>query len=263
MDSVIETIEHRFGRPDGDVYYRQVGQGDPIVLLHAAPQAGWSFDPILPDLAARYTCYVPDLPGFDHSATPSRKYTIDDFTDAVRDLMDHAGLTKTHVIGSHTGAVVGMNLAAREPGRVARLVVEDSPGWNLEEGRVIYERFFRPTYGEDGLPKPSSLEDALKRNPGIDREKHERTSAVVRGNPAWIGVCHQANTSFDVQAAMRRITAPTLVVFEEGDPLRRREQRFVEEIPNSRLVVIPGANDEAHYHRPEEFFRVVSAFLDV
>jgi pimeloyl-ACP methyl ester carboxylesterase len=203
-----------------------------------------------------------DFPGFDHSETPARKYTIDDFTDAALDLMDDAGLEKAHVVGSHTGAVVGMNLAARAPERVGKLVVEDSPGWNLDEGRTIFEKFFKPTYGEDGLPQPTPLEAALARNPDLDREKHERQNQVVAANPAWIRGCHEANTSFDVQALMRRVRIPTLVIFEEGDPLRRREQRFVDEIKGARLVVIPGANDEAHYHRPEEFVREVIPFLE-
>lgn len=262
MVSDLRFDECRFRRPDGSVYYRTAGVGPPVLFLHAAPQAGWSFDPVLSAFARRYSCFVIDFPGFDHSDTPPRKYTIDDFTDTVRDLMDDADINKAHIIGSHTGAVVGMNLAARYPERVHKLVVEDSPGWNLQEGKTIFEKFFKPGYDANGLPQPVPLERALSRNPDIDREKHERQNEVVSANPAWVRVCHEANTSFDVQAIMPRVQAPTLVVFEEGDPLRRREQRFVEEIPNARLVVIPGANDEAHYHKPEEFAREVMNFLD-
>lgn len=254
--------EVKFSRPDGDVYYRRAGSGEPVVFLHAAPQAGWSFDPVLPLFSQKFTCYVIDLPGFDHSDTPPRKYTIDDFTDAVADMMDHAGLTQAHIVGSHTGAVVGMNLAARIPDRVRKLVVEDSPGWNLDEGKTIFEKFFRPGYDENDLPRPTPLEAALARNPNLDREKHRRQNEVVAADPAWIRVCHQANTSFDVQAIMGRVKVPTLVIFEENDPLRRREQRFVEEIEGARLVVIPGDNDEAHYHKPQEFAREVIPFLE-
>lgn len=258
----LKVERHRFERPDGSVFYRRAGHGTPVVFLHAAPQAGWSFDTVLPAFARDFFCFVIDLPGFDHSDTPPRSYTIDDFTDSVLDLMDHAGINKTHIIGSHTGAVVGMNLAAREPDRVDKLVVEDSPGWNRQEGMIIFEKFFKPGYDENGLPQPVPLEQALRRNPEIDREKHERQNQIIAANPAWIRVCHEANTSFDVQAIMPKVKAPTLVIFEEADPLRRREQRFVEEIPDARLVVIPGANDEAHYHKPEEFTREVLAFFE-
>lgn len=253
--------EHALDRRDGRLYYRRVGQGPPLVLLHAAPQAGWSWDKVLPALAVHFTCYVPDLPGFDHSDQPPRSYGIDDFTDAVLELLDGAGLARAHFVGSHTGAVVSLNLAARRPERVDRLVLEDSPGWTADEGRIIFERFFAPRFAEDGLPRLVSYEEAARDHPELDRDKHERCLAILRRSRAWVRVCQEANTGFDVQRIMGAVRAPTLVVFAAEDPLRRREQRFLDEIRGARLWVPDGSRSEAHWDTPDAFAREVSAFL--
>ncbi len=259
MSTQTDATEHYVQRNDGRVYYKKMGQGQPVIFLHGGGQGGSSFDNVVPAIARGFTCYVLDLPGHDHSDLPPRRYSIDDFADSVVDVMEEAGLRSAHFLGNHTGATVSIYMAAKRPERVNRLVVEDSPGWDLREGNIIMERWFKPTYGEDGLPPVVPYEEAVKRNPDLDRETHARRNR--REGREWINVCHVANTGLDVASLMGKIQAPTLVIFQEEDPLRIREQRFAEEIKGSVVRVLTGPGDTAHHYSPEEFVKEVMAFL--
>lgn len=261
MATQLEKTEHYVNRKDGCVYYFKEGRGDPVVFLHPCPAGAWVFDKVLPDFADSFTCYGVDMPGFSHSDLPQHRYTLDDYTDAIVDVMEDAGLSRAHFVGSRTGAVVSMNMAAKHPERVNRLVIEGSPGWNLREGEIILEKIFKPDYDENGLPRVHSYEEAVQQNPKLNHERHERIQEAIRQRPLWYRWCHEMHTGTDIAALMPQIKAPTLVIFKEGDPLRRREQRFLDEIKGSRLLVFPGPNGGAYEDAPEDFSRDVIAFL--
>lgn len=260
MNVQTKASEHYSQRTHGRVYYKKLGEGEPVIFLHACPVGAWSFDNVLPAFARYFTCYAVDLPGFDHSDLPPHKYSIPDFTEAIVDVMRDTRIERAHFVGSHTGAILSLNMAATHPERVSRIVVEDSPGWDLREGSIVYERFFRPQYDMDGLPRILSYEEAITRNPGLKRERHERMNAYLREHRDWFHICHQAHTGFDIANIMPHIQAPTLVIFAENNAMRRTEQRFVELITGSTLRILPGYS-EAHEDSPDAFVSEVLDFL--
>jgi pimeloyl-ACP methyl ester carboxylesterase len=246
---------------DGRVYYKVLGSGYPTVMLHACPAGAWSFDGILPEFAKDFTCYAVDMPGFDHSDLPDHPFTLDNFTNAIIDVMKDAGIERANFVGVRTGAIVSMNMAAKHPERVNKLAIEGSPGWNRREGKIIFEKIFYPDYDEIGNPRVHPYEEAVKNNPNLNRERHERIQDSIRRRPEWYRWCHDMHTGTDIAALMPMIQAPALVMFKEGDPLRRREQRFLESIKGSRLHIFPGPNGSSHEDNREEYIQVVKSFL--
>ena len=56
--------------PDGQVHYRTLGAGAPIVLIHQAPWGSIQYRAAMPVLAAAgYQVIAPDLPGHGMSGT--------------------------------------------------------------------------------------------------------------------------------------------------------------------------------------------------
>jgi len=53
------------------LHYRQVGQGDAVVLLHGIPQTSHEWRYVLPPLAERYRVIAPDLRGLGDSSRPA------------------------------------------------------------------------------------------------------------------------------------------------------------------------------------------------
>jgi haloacetate dehalogenase len=110
--------------------YRVVGQGAPLVLLHGYPQNHRCWLPVLPALAARFRCILPDLRGYGDSAAPEDDADHASYSKRVmaRDvgaILDAEGIARAHVAGHDRGARVAYRLALDLPQRVGRLVVID------------------------------------------------------------------------------------------------------------------------------------------
>lgn len=111
------------------------GEGPPLLLLHGYPQTHATWQRIAPALAARFSCVIPDLPGYGDSAAPA------DDPDAAAPpmskraiagrmlaLMAGLGHDRFHVLGHDRGARVAYRLALDAPQAVARLgIIEVIP----------------------------------------------------------------------------------------------------------------------------------------
>ena len=258
--------EHYVSRPDGRVYYYKVGQGEPLVLLHNVELSSFIWEKVIDALAERFTCYALDMPGHDHSDIPPKQYWIEDYTKAVVDVLDSAGLERTKIAASHGGCMVALDLAATHPHRVTGMVLDGLPYWNLERGQVLWEKFWQPRFTDttsyDIPVKPiETWEEAIQASPNLDREHWGKEMEIRRRSARWISLSFEAMTKYDVEATGPRVKTPTLLLNGEGDPLRRAEQRALEAIKGSILQVVPGVRGGPHWEEPDQFATLAIDFL--
>lgn len=261
----MKGTDHYVSRPDGKVYYHKIGRGEPLLLIHNIGMSGWIWRKVLDKFAQHFTCYVVDLPGFDHSDMPQRRYSISDFTPAILDVMDAAGIRQASFVVYHTGALVAVHLAVLHPERVKRLVLDGLPYWNKERGQILWDRFFEPQFTDTtAYPVPVHpfvpWEEARKANPRLEREYWEKSEEIKRKSRLWVRYGYEALSQFDTEALGPKVKVPTLLVYGEHDALRRGEQRAHAAIKGSVLHVVPGAN-AVHNDSPEEFAKLALDFL--
>ena len=119
---MLETRETRTA--DGALLrWRRAGRrAAPAVLLlqgYGTPGGGWAA--VLPALAGRFDCLVPDLRGTGRSGPVRGPLTGAQLAaDAVR-LLDDAGVEQAHVVGNSLGGAVAQSLTAAAPERVSSL----------------------------------------------------------------------------------------------------------------------------------------------
>ncbi len=101
------------------------GQGRPIVLLHGLGSSRRTWDLLMPYLASEFAIVRLDLPG--HGASRERRGTddLDSLRSQVIDIIDYLKLDTPIVVGHSWGASVAIELAARSPDHVAKLVLVD------------------------------------------------------------------------------------------------------------------------------------------
>lgn len=108
-----------------DLHVVAEGDGPTLLLLHGFSHDHRYWQLQRPSLAEAHRIIVADLRG--HGASPAPRDAAygpsEHLADVVR-LLDRLDIACAHVLGTHTGAGVGLLLALEHPGRVASLILE-------------------------------------------------------------------------------------------------------------------------------------------
>lgn len=280
-----------------EIAYSTFGQRGPWVVLvpgYVCPDNFWRY--LLPELEKRYRVVVYDLRGLGLSGTPrapghrARNLTPDDFSipNQVRDLeaiLESEGIEQTALIGHSMGGQIILEAYREIPARLSALVMLTAP----------YESPIRTFYGYDfstvfravrsGLtlaPRPIVLvwRALLLVNPALTHQiaqftralgpdaKLEDMSSYYRHmaylDPLVMLMMGEAMRTHSAADVLSTVQVPTLVVAGERDtftPILLAEH-MRDEIPDSELVLIPGASHGAVIEKPAEVNEAIESFLD-
>lgn len=104
----IETILNH------ELFFRDQGDGVPVLLIHGFPTASWDWSWIWDDLVDDHRLIAPDLLGFGYSAKPpGHAYSIADQADRCEELLAELGVVEFHVLAHDYGDTVAQELLAR------------------------------------------------------------------------------------------------------------------------------------------------------
>jgi pimeloyl-ACP methyl ester carboxylesterase len=105
------------------LYYRTIGSGRPLILLHGGLFSSEMFGPTLPALAANHKVIAVDLQGHGRTADIDRPIDIRLMADDIAALIDHLGLDKPDIVGYSLGGGVAFFTAVKHPEKVGKLVI--------------------------------------------------------------------------------------------------------------------------------------------
>ena len=114
--------------PGARLHYEVRGSG-PLVLVIGSPMASAEFVPLADALAGDHTVVTYDPRGYANSPVddPDAPSGVKQRADDVNAVLDDLGAESADLFGSSGGAVTGLALAARHPGRVRTLVAHEPP----------------------------------------------------------------------------------------------------------------------------------------
>jgi pimeloyl-ACP methyl ester carboxylesterase len=113
-----------------DLYVREHGAGDAVVLLHGWPDSSALWRNQVPALTANgLRVITPDLRGFGQSSRPQDKdlYKLSASVGDVAAVLDTLGVETAHIVGHDWGAAVAWLVPAFLPHRVRTLTVLSVP----------------------------------------------------------------------------------------------------------------------------------------
>ncbi|MBM4335006.1 MAG: alpha/beta hydrolase [Deltaproteobacteria bacterium] len=250
--------------------------GAPAILLHGFALNCHSWDEVAPGLRSRLRLLAFDQRGHGLSDRAKR---VEDYTreNMVADLdcvIRELGLERPVVIGHSMGGMNALDFAARHPERVRALVLVDvGPEVSVDGAREV-GAFVAGPYQLDSLDE--WVEHTHRYYPWRSKERiRARLAVSLRETPDGKlakqyderfrdGFGGIARSSVDALAASRALRCPTLLVHGGSSPVLTREmaERFASAVECVELVSIPGASHSVAGDRPEEFVKVVGAFLD-
>lgn len=103
------------------------GAGEPVILLPGWPETWWSYNRIMPALAARYRVIAVDIRGMGASSKPEGGYDKKTMARDIYELVRHLGLQRAHIVGHDIGAQVAFAYAANHPEAAQTLTLLDVP----------------------------------------------------------------------------------------------------------------------------------------
>jgi pimeloyl-ACP methyl ester carboxylesterase len=257
----VETV-----RSDGlDLAYKRVGEGPPLVFVHGAAEDGRVWQPQLAALADEFTVVAWDEPGAGRSSNVPADFSLGDYANCLAALIEALALGPAHVAGLSWGGTVVQELYRHHPELVATLILVDTyAGW---KGSLPEEDVCARVAGVlQTLAAPAEESDTTFPNlfagdpPAEFLPLLEEIAAAVRPESLRRQVLIMGEA--DQRDLLPRIGVPTLLIWGELDarsPLSVARQ-FQQEIPDTKLVVIPGAGHISNLEQPEQFNEAVREF---
>jgi pimeloyl-ACP methyl ester carboxylesterase len=259
MTGAVDVVEDYLALPGGRVHVLRGGSGAPLLFLHAAGGAGqWlEFHEVL---ARRFDVIAPDHPGFGGSDELPDVEAMDDLVFHYLDVIERLGLERPYVVGASFGGWIAAELAVTAPHVVGGLVLLAAAGLRLPEHPVTDLFFLTPPQLVGTLFHDTArAAPFFPAEPDVDAVLTAYRDQTALARFSWVPFLSNPK----LERRLRRITAPTLVVWPSDDRLIPVEhgRRYAERIPGAEFRVVDDCGHAMYLERPGEFADVVTDFL--
>jgi 3-oxoadipate enol-lactonase len=261
-----------------ELYYEVVGDGPPVVLIHAGIADLTMWDAQAAALALSHTVIRFDCRGFGRTRFEPVAFSN---RQDVADLLDHLGLARAAVVGCSRGGQIALDFAIERPERVSRLVWVCSGvgGWEAPD------ELFQPE--EIALWEAMEAAEAAGEHENVAAldvrvwvdgplQPEGRAAEAVRRKVYTMALqnyqahSHRMGEGFAPQpleppalGRLGEVRAPTLAIVGELDPAATAAAAAIlaQGVPNCRVERFPDCAHLPNLEQPERFNQLLLAFL--
>jgi pimeloyl-ACP methyl ester carboxylesterase len=242
------------------LYYQELGEGPPLLLLHGGIMDHQSWGNQFSALAAQFRVIAPDTRGHGRSTDSNEPFSYALFADDVVELCRRLRVEKAHVVGFSDGGCTGIILATEQPDLVDRLVLIGTPynTSNYPDGALAQNAQLTP----EALYAAVSPEFA---------EVVRKAEGQYPTDDAWraffgklVSEMWTREPAFALER-LRGIHAPTLILHAEKEQFfgRDHSEAMARTIPTAKLVVVPNATHTSAQENPQFVNEVILDFLSM
>jgi peroxiredoxin len=264
------------GSPTTELYYQDLGRGQPVVLIHGWPLSHRMWESqaaALVDAGYRVVAY--DRRGFGESGRPTGGYDYDTFASDLNDLMTQLDLRDAVLAGfSMGGGEVARYIGRYGEGRVAKamllgsvtpflLKTDDNPQGmdrGTFEGMIAGVKADRVGFLANFFP---AFYNADTESVGADVIPFSKWIAWA-ASPLATQQCILAFGTTDFRGDLKKITVPTLVAHGDADrivPLELSATLSAAAVRGARLELVKGAPHGFAATHAAELTRLMLDFL--
>ena len=260
------------------------GNKIPIVALHGLASTAHWYERVASRLSAQYRVVAPDQRGHGQTTQATSGYDWQSLASDVAGFMDVLGLEQAAVLGHSWGGNVAINVAARFPGRVQKLVIIDG---GFLDGRLLPNatwELFRERFAPRNVTGTRQefmdrLREQLADCWGDDLERIVQTMVYEDKNGHIQDILRPSNHAQVLEAmwdeppsvTLPQISCPTLIVpagprpERAGSDFSRNKEVMVtaaaQAIKDNRVHWIPNTIHDIGYHKPDELTQAIVEFL--
>lgn len=223
---------------DIKLYFREKGNGSPLILLHGNGESSEYFENQIEFFSKYFHVYAIDSRGHGRSPFGKMPFTIKQFAEDVYDFMNKMSIKKAHILGYSDGANVAMYLARKYGEKVDKLVLYSG---NISSNGVKWLYQF-----------PIEIAEKLYNLLGNFSKK------ILRKSKHFQLMTHGYDLTVNDLADIK---AKTLVIAGTNDMIKETHTRMIKNaIKNSTLKILKGGHNVS-YTNPTRFNEEVLRFL--
>ena len=216
---------------EGEVAYRSVGTGRPLLLIHSMMLGASSreWDDVIEGLSEKYHVYALDLPGFGSSYFPDEPWTAYQYAKFLHAFIENVVKRPVCVCGANGGADFALTLSMLHPENVKRLVLVSpegiGKGFATEKEAKSMHLLLKPVAGTQKFLMDTTkgkikamLEDAFFAKENISAELVQRYADAARfgshAQATYAGVTTRFYAA-DTKPAFEKLSVPFLMIWGE------------------------------------------------
>lgn len=225
--------------------YVDVGEGDPVILLHGfalGVEMNWAPTGLLESLPGEFRLIAVDLRGHGKSDKPGESdgYGPEFVNDVLR-LMDHLGIRQAYVVGYSMGGRIALKLLTEHPDRVRAAVLGGS-GW-VPPGTPPPAEIRGWIPGLQAVVEGEGSVTEVLWQPGWPEPPPEWRAALDANDAGALAAVLLSLEELSVpEAALRDSPVPILAVVGEDDFARPSVDALAAIRPDVTVVLLPGSN---------------------
>ena len=252
------------GRPDGEL----------VLFLHGTGGHAEAYIRNLGPHGERRRAVAMDLIGHGFSQLATEPLEIPHYVDHVLALLDHLSVERAVISGESLGGWVAARIALDHPERVSRLVLNTTGGTRADA--QVMARIFSLSMRAVEEPTWDFVRERLEwlmADPSTVNDDLVATRQAIYSQPGMIESMRATLALQDMETRvrnlisdddLRRITAPTLVLWTSHDPTAPADEgrRIAGLIPDAQFALMEDCGHWPQYESAEEFNRIHQQFLD-
>ena len=265
--SLKKSSKNRVIVPEGELYFEKIGNGDPVILIHAgfSDRRDWMHQ--IEDLGIKYNTIVYDQRGSGNSSTITTAFAP---AEDLKAIINHIEIEKTILIGHSIGGTIALDFALQYPDSVSALVLIASglngytwskeylelmqSIWSVHQPEKMTEQFLAAPFYAIGMNEPS-----IKNDVEIITEENFRKVLTWKTFDV-----HDIHWFFpEAVTKLKDLKIPTFVVYgdKDSEDIMKISHVLSENIQNSKISTIKDADHLINFERPEELNKLILDFL--
>jgi pimeloyl-ACP methyl ester carboxylesterase len=265
----------------GTIRYREIGRGPTVVFVHGVLVNGALWREVVPVLADRCRCIVPDLPLGAHTypLLPEAERSPRGMAQLLADFLATLELRDVILVGNNTGGAICQVTIARHPERIAGLVLTNCDAYEAFFPLLLSPfqhgaRLFGARFGQlmAWLLRTQLAQRALLQL--VARRRFEPATldtyfgpflrdAEVRHDLVSFLATMSNRDTLAAAEAFPRFPHPVLIVWGEDDIVfsARYAYRLQRDFPNATLTFVPAARACVPEDQPRRLADLIAAFI--
>jgi pimeloyl-ACP methyl ester carboxylesterase len=267
-----------------NIHYVETGEGQPVLLIPGAWSTYRYWNRITPLLSKHYRILALDYLGVGDSDKPRSGfcYTVEEQADLIARMMETMQISKVHIVGTSYGGGIALNLAARYPDRVAKIIAIEGNGMKHKKMpyRPMKALLKWPLFGDIPISVTRSglLDKMIARlvmrkawQSLSDQEREEIVEIVSQTNKtasrvSWYHISRTLDTSRDFAEEAKTIQIPILYLYGENSDYRDMAESNAEflktHLNHVEVVCFKDGIHNLELQKPEEVAKITLEFFD-